>query len=186
MFSLLFESVVVEYLFLSCELFLWYGWLTKRVYPYFQWDRLSEILTITNLQHAVSRIWTSAEPEFRLCWMKVCSSDSHYTSIVLLKYIDEYKFCILDLSSLPTSWIEIRASVNILENMYHVWKLYVSLYIKKKRFLVGCFKKGTWTSLLNQTTSLNFHLQAKDPTTYLLSWSEPMNYPLQYYQFCKW
>ena len=133
LFSLLFESVVVEYLFLSCELFLWYGWPTKRVYPYFQWDRLSEILTITNLQHAVSRIWTWAEPEFRLCWMKVCSSDSHYTSIVLLKYIDEYKFCILDLSSLPTSWIEIRASVNILENMYHVWKLYVSLYIYIKK-----------------------------------------------------
>ena len=27
-----------------------------------------------NLQHAVSRTWTCTEPEFRLCWMKLCSS----------------------------------------------------------------------------------------------------------------
>ena len=30
-------------------------------------------------QHAASRIWTCTEPEFRLCWMKLCSSDNHYT-----------------------------------------------------------------------------------------------------------
>ena len=26
-----------------------------------------------------SRVWTCAEPEFRLSWMKFCSSDNHYT-----------------------------------------------------------------------------------------------------------
>ena len=41
---------------------------------------LSEILTIANLRHAVSRIWTCAETEFRLSWMKLCSSDNHYTT----------------------------------------------------------------------------------------------------------
>ena len=61
------------------ELFLWYGWLTKGVKPYFQPGPLSEILTIANLQHAASRVWTCAEPEFRLSWMKLCSSDNHYT-----------------------------------------------------------------------------------------------------------
>ena len=61
------------------ELFLWYGWPTKGVYPYFQLGPLSEILTISNLRHAVSSIWTYTEPGFRLCWMKLFSSDNHYT-----------------------------------------------------------------------------------------------------------
>ena len=38
-----------------------------------------EVLTIANLRHASSRVWTCAEPEFRLCWGKFCSSDNHYT-----------------------------------------------------------------------------------------------------------
>ena len=41
---------------------------------------LSEILTITNLRYTVNRIWTCAEPEFRLGWMELCSSDNHYTT----------------------------------------------------------------------------------------------------------
>ena len=61
--------------------FFWYGWPTKDVYPFFQPGPLSEILTISNLQHAVSRIWTCAEPEFRLCWMKLCGSDNYYTTV---------------------------------------------------------------------------------------------------------
>ena len=43
----------------------------------------SEILTIANLRHATSRVWTCAEPEFRLSWMKLCSSDNHYTTAPL-------------------------------------------------------------------------------------------------------
>ena len=27
-----------------------------------------------------SRVWTCAEPEFKLSWMKLCSSDNHYTT----------------------------------------------------------------------------------------------------------
>ena len=38
------------------ELFLWYGWLTKGFYPYFQPGPLSEILTIANIRHVASRI----------------------------------------------------------------------------------------------------------------------------------
>ena len=38
------------------ELFLWYGWPTKSVYTYFQLGPLTEILTISNLQHAASTI----------------------------------------------------------------------------------------------------------------------------------
>ena len=36
------------------------------------WDHC-QIPTVTNLWHAVSRTWTCVEPEFRLCWIKLCS-----------------------------------------------------------------------------------------------------------------
>ena len=62
------------------ELFLWYGWPKKGVYPYFQLGPLSEILTIANMRHAASRIWTCTEPEFRLSLMKLCKNDNNYTT----------------------------------------------------------------------------------------------------------
>ena len=78
------------------ELFLWYGWPTKDVKPYLQPEPLSEILTIANLRHAASRIWTSAEPKFRLSWIKLCSSDNHYTTapqiMILLLMLDDSAF----------------------------------------------------------------------------------------------
>ena len=76
------------------DLFLWYGWPTKDVQPFFQLGPLSEILTIANLQHAASRIWTCAESEFRLWWMKLCSSDNHYllfNHYLTSVYLDNYK-----------------------------------------------------------------------------------------------
>ena len=69
------------------ELFLWYDWPTKSVEPYFQPWPLSEILTIANLRHASRRVWACAEPEFRLSWMKFCSSDNHYTTAPHDKYL---------------------------------------------------------------------------------------------------
>ena len=39
---------------------------------------LSKTLIIVNLQHKHNSFKTSAEPEFRLSWMKPCSSDDHY------------------------------------------------------------------------------------------------------------
>ena len=62
------------------KLFLWYGWQTKGVSSYFQLGSFAEILTIANLRLAASRIWTCAEPDFVLCWRKLCSSDNHYTT----------------------------------------------------------------------------------------------------------
>ena len=43
---------------------------------YFQPGPLPEILTIANLQHAVSRVCAPAEPKFRLSWMKLHSSNN--------------------------------------------------------------------------------------------------------------
>ena len=51
----------------------------RKAEPYFQLRPLPEILTIANLWLATSRIRTCIEPVFRLWWMKLCSSDNHYT-----------------------------------------------------------------------------------------------------------
>ena len=56
-------------------------WLTdKRLLALFPAEPLSEILTIGNLWYTASRIWICAEPEFTLSWMKLYSSDYHYTT----------------------------------------------------------------------------------------------------------
>ena len=56
-------------------------WLTdERRLALFLAGPLSVILNISNLWHATSRIWACAEPQFRLCWMRSCSSDNHYTT----------------------------------------------------------------------------------------------------------
>ena len=66
-------------------------WLTdKRRLPYFQPGPLSEILTISNLRHTASRIWTCAESEFRLCWVKLCSSDK--PSLKIYSLLSTHKF----------------------------------------------------------------------------------------------
>ena len=61
------------------ELFLWYG----TAFSNFQPGPLPEILIISNLWHAASRVWASAESVFRLFWMTFCSSDNHYTTASL-------------------------------------------------------------------------------------------------------
>ena len=38
------------------ELFLWYSWPTKGVWPYLQSGPLPEVLTIANRRHVASRI----------------------------------------------------------------------------------------------------------------------------------
>ena len=70
---------------------LWWWWIvfwewlsTKGIKLYLQSRPLSGILTITYLWHATSRIWTCAEPEFRLNWTKLYSSDNHYTMVPLV------------------------------------------------------------------------------------------------------
>ena len=74
-----FMSFWICRLIIMIESFLWHGWPTNNVYPYFQQGPLSEILTIMNLQHVASRVWTCIEPEFRLSWTKLCSSNKHCT-----------------------------------------------------------------------------------------------------------
>ena len=61
------------------ELFYWYGWPVKGFWPHFQPGPLSEVLTIANFWH--SSTCTRAEPDFRLHWIKLCSSDNYYTTV---------------------------------------------------------------------------------------------------------
>lgn len=59
----------------------WNGWTAKDIKFYFQLGPFSEILTIINLRHAASSIWTSAEPVFRLLCIKLYSIENHYTTM---------------------------------------------------------------------------------------------------------
>ena len=61
----------------------WWWWWIVFVIWLFQPGPLSELFTIANLQHTASRISTCTEPEFRLCCMKLCSSDNHCTTAPL-------------------------------------------------------------------------------------------------------
>ena len=49
---------------------------------YFQPEPSSEVFTIGDLRHAASRVWTCEESELKLCWMKLCSNDNHYTTAI--------------------------------------------------------------------------------------------------------
>ena len=60
-------------------------WPMKGVKPYIHSGLLSEILTIANLRHAASMIWTCSEPDFRF------SIDKHYTATNQSKPITSWK-----------------------------------------------------------------------------------------------
>ena len=80
-----YKSFKKRKIFSIFNMWWWWWWIVFVVWLwyYFQSGPLSKILTIANLRQAASRIWTCAEPEFRLCWMKLCSSDNHYTKVPL-------------------------------------------------------------------------------------------------------
>ena len=73
----------------------------RKVEPYFQPGPLSEILTIANLWHAAIRIWTSAEPGFRLWWMKLCNSHNHYTTTLTFSYL--WTFTLVSIKKIVSS-----------------------------------------------------------------------------------
>ena len=74
-------SLMMMMTIMNC--FLRNGWPTKCIKPYFQPGSLPKILMIANLRHATSRAWTCAESEFKLCWLKLYSSDKHCTTAQL-------------------------------------------------------------------------------------------------------
>ena len=80
--------------------------LKKNIKPYLQPGPLSEILTITDLQHVINRGWIYGKPEFRLCWMKLCSIEAN---IFQSKAVCNQKWIwvLLNIFSLPTKpWPE--------------------------------------------------------------------------------
>ena len=107
--------------------FLWNGWPTKAAKAYFQSGLLSEILTISNLWNT-----TRFEHEFRLCSMKLSSSDNQYTTAhyatTLHHYITPY------LSNTFATWVE---PLNIFIDSLHI---------------IWIFNKSFWISRLFNTT----------------------------------
>ena len=78
------------------EMFLWYGWPTEGIWPYFQPESLSQILTFMNLQHPASKIWICTKPEFRQYWQPL-----HHSTTNTALQIWHYKH----LYSAPLSWL---------------------------------------------------------------------------------
>ena len=68
-----------------CWRWLWwvlgYDWPRKGLKHDFHPGSLSENFTSTNLRYAASMIWTCAEPEYRLYWMKLRSNDKQSTTV---------------------------------------------------------------------------------------------------------
>ena len=110
----------------------------KAFYPYFQPGPLSEILTITNLWHTASRVWTCAEPEFRLSWMKLCSSNNHCT-LVPQQSIRE----------------RIRERIQTVLRKLKQWAILKKMFYKDLRKISCITKLDTWLSApLNQITMI--------------------------------
>ena len=59
-------------------------WAMGKVKTYFQLGRLLKALIMADLWQAV---WTCVESEFRFCWSKLYSSDSHHTMPSLLNWL---------------------------------------------------------------------------------------------------
>ena len=59
------------------ELILWNGWPTKGVEPYFHPGPMSEFSLSQTSNLPQDMIWTCAEAEFKLCWMKLYSNVNH-------------------------------------------------------------------------------------------------------------
>lgn len=69
------------------ELFFRNGWMEKSLKLCFQLEIFLNALAIPNLEHAMNRIWNCVERKYRLCWIKICNSDNHYTIVSWLSKI---------------------------------------------------------------------------------------------------
>ena len=59
------------------------GWPTKMLKSYFQPEPILKVLTNANTHQTASRIWTFEEPEFKICWVKLCTKDNQYSAIII-------------------------------------------------------------------------------------------------------
>ena len=116
----------------------------RMVLPYFQPGPLSEILTIVNLRRAARRIWACAEPEFRLWWMKLCSSDNHYinsqyiTAVPIMRLLKTpFTICYYHVTYAFQSESTLYSCLNVKEhlaqNRRDIWSL-LQRGLKSQRF----------------------------------------------------
>ena len=94
---------------------------------------LSEILTIANLRRAVSRIWTCSEPELRLCWMKFCSSDNHFTADLIMFADDTIFF--YSKKDINTNFLKVNEELQNINERFISYKLCL---MWKNKYLFYC------------------------------------------------
>ena len=76
-------------------------------------------------RYALSRVWTCAEPEFRVSWIKLCSSDNHYTTTPQKFYSVNYRI-IINLNGFWEFWRKISP---VLDLPIHPIYAYPPIYI---------------------------------------------------------
>ena len=82
-----------------------------------------------------SRVWACAEPEFRLSWMKLCSSDNHYTTAPR----------IIPLYYLTKNYSTILSDKELLH--YIIWQRIIPLYYLTKNYSTILSDKELFTIL---------------------------------------
>ena len=97
---------------------------------------LSEILTIANLPHAASRVWTCTEPKFRLSWIMLCSSDNHYTAA---RERVEESWRWEKTTSLTSFWLNLN-SFHSLFWYFHCWLWTIKCRLGSRLLFVYNFK----------------------------------------------
>ena len=94
---------------------------------------------------SASMIWTYTEPEFRLCWMKLCSSDSHCTTAPHISVsISIYLFIYLSI------YLSIYTYIYIHKYIY----IYIHIYLPP--YLLACLPAASLPTYL--PTYLPTHL----------------------------
>ena len=100
-------------------------------------EPLLEIPTIAKIRHTARRTWTCAEPEFRLSWMKLRSSDNHYTTAPLIY--------LYPISSVSLSTFSALFSGELLEIFLILLAMLLSIRspVPSALFLIALFEAGS-------------------------------------------
>ena len=103
---------------------------------------LSKAPFIAKLQHSPRRIWTCAEPEFRLWWLKLIGSDNHQTVVQSYKFwgMDFEEFYFLKLHHI----LEITPYKREGCENSKTWKVFWNIFLHFHLFFLFIFFYCTW------------------------------------------
>ena len=115
------------------------------------WDHCQRSSPL-QISDAVSRVWTYAEPEFRLSWMKLCICDNHYTTApgIIVRKTKNNK----EIHSSTWPWKELwlfmkfKWNFRLLDNFFLYKNLTFPLFYNSLLFGIPShcpFNKSLWT-----------------------------------------